>query len=269
MGKAIQGHQMVRDGDHILVAVSGKDSMSLLWMLRERLNRIPISYDITAAHVDPGFGKDSARQMEDFFSAHGFDYKIIESRIGPKAHGPENRENPCFLCSRLRRKLLFEMAAELGCGQIAFGHHKDDVIETFFLNIFYGASISTMMPVQELFKGELTIIRPFYLVDESLIHRYAESMSWPRIELGCPTEGSSKREELKTMLAALFRSNKKIKGNIFHALHNANPEYLPSGPKASQHMQTQGARRLFHLDRQNLARENSTSRSQVIKPEKL
>jgi tRNA 2-thiocytidine biosynthesis protein TtcA len=226
-GKAIHQQQMIRDGDHVLVGVSGgKDSLVLLRILHERLKRIPISYHITAVHVDPGFGGDSARELKAFFSTHGFDFRIIESDIGPKAHGPENRENPCFLCSRMRRKLLFEMADTLGCNRIAMGHHKDDIIETLFLNIFYGASISTMMPVQELFDGKLTIIRPLYRVDEDLVRRYADTMDFPRIQLGCPSEGATKREEIKGMLSGFYRKNRKIKGNIFHALQNVNPEYL-------------------------------------------
>jgi tRNA 2-thiocytidine biosynthesis protein TtcA len=123
--------------------------------------------------------------------------------------------------------VLFELAADLKCNRIAFGHHKDDMIETLFLNIFYGASISTMLPVQEFFKGTLTVIRPFYMVDEGIIRRYVGSMDWPDIDLGCPTAGSSKRQDIKKMLNQFYRSNKKIKGNIFHALHNVNPEYLP------------------------------------------
>jgi len=227
MGKAIHNQQMIRDGDHLLVAVSGgNDSLSLLWLLRERIKRIPIEYKITAAHVDPGFGADSAEQMTSFFSTHGFDYKVLRSDIGPKAHGPDNRENPCFLCSRMRRKLLFKLAGEIGCNRIAFGHHKDDIIETFFLNVFYGASISTMLPVQELFKGELTLIRPLYLIEQDLIHRYVRSMGWNKIELGCPSAGFSKREAIKNMLKSFYSSNRKIKGNIFHALQNVNPEYL-------------------------------------------
>jgi len=219
MGKAIYTKQMIQNGDHILVSVSGgKDSFSLLWLLRDRIKRIPIEYHITAVHVDPGFGAPSANQLESFLSFHDFQYRIIKSDIGPKAHGPENRENPCFLCSRLRRKLLFELAAEMKCNRIAFGHHKDDLIETFFLNLFYGASVSTMQPVQELFGGEMTVLRPLYLVDEDLVRRYAMSMGWPKIELGCPTAGSSKREDIKNMLQSFYRSNRKIKGNIFHAL---------------------------------------------------
>ncbi|MCP4681293.1 MAG: tRNA 2-thiocytidine(32) synthetase TtcA [Desulfobacterales bacterium] len=227
MGKGVHTRQMIRDQDHVMVAVSGgKDSMALLWLLRERIRRIPIEYRITAVHVDPGFGADSAGQMESFFSEHGFEYRVIRSDIGPKAHGKENLENPCFLCSRLRRKLLFEMADEIGCNKIALGHHKDDLIETFFLNVFYGASISTMLPVQELFKGKLVLIRPFYLLDEDIIRRYFNSMDWPKIEIGCPTDGSSKRKEIKDMLIEFYKSNRKIKGNIFHALQNVNPEYL-------------------------------------------
>jgi len=226
-GKAIHTKDMIRDGDHVMVAVSGgKDSLALLWLLKERIKRVPIDYRITAVHVDPGFGANSADQMTSFFLAHGFEFRVIESDIGPKAHGPQNRENPCFLCSRLRRKLLFQTAEEVGCNRMAFGHHKDDLIETFFLNVFYGASISTMVPVQGLFGGKLTVIRPFYLVDEDLIHRYAQLMDWPEISLDCPTAGSSKREEVKNMLKLFYRSNRKIKGNIFHALQNVNAEYL-------------------------------------------
>jgi tRNA 2-thiocytidine biosynthesis protein TtcA len=226
-GKAIHTMDMIRDGDHVMVAVSGgKDSLSLLWLLKERIKRVPIDYRLTAVHVDPGFGANSADQMTSFFSAHDFEFRVIESDIGPKAHGAQNHENPCFLCSRLRRKLLFQTAEEVGCNRMAFGHHKDDLIETFFLNVFYGASISTMVPVQDFFGGKLTVIRPFYLVDEALIRRYAQLMDWPEINLDCPTAGSSKRGEIKNMLTHFYKSNRKIKGNIFHALQNVNAEYL-------------------------------------------
>lgn len=228
VGKAIHSRQMIRDGDHILVAVSGgKDSLVLLWQLKEHIKRVPITYRITAVHVDPGFGADSARQMKALFSADGFESRIITGDFGPRAHSPENLENPCFMCSRMRRKILFETAAELGCNKLAFGHHKDDLIETFFLNVFFSASISTMLPVQHLFNGRLTIIRPLFLLDENKIKRYARDMDWPEIDLGCPTAGSSRREDIKDMLKRFYRTNKKIKGNIFHALQNVNPAYLP------------------------------------------
>lgn len=226
-GKAMHTRGMVREGDHVLVAVSGGlDSLSLLWLLRERLNRVQIQYRITAVHVDPGFGADSAARMESFFTQQGVEHRVIRSDIGVRAHSEENRENPCFLCSRLRRNLFFRLAEELGCSRIAFGHHKDDLIETFFLNLFYGASATTMTPVQELFDGKLFLIRPLYLIDRDLIQRYAKGMGWTGIDLGCPTAGTSKREEIREMLGRLYRGNRKIRGNIFHALHNVRPEYL-------------------------------------------
>ena len=227
MGKALHSRDMIRDGDHVLVAVSGgKDSISLLGLLRDRLARVPIKYTITAVHVDPGFGANSADRMEEFFSSQGFQSRVVRGDFGPLAHSPENRENPCFLCSRIRRKILFETARDLGCNRIAFGHHKDDVIETFFLNIFYGASVSTMKPVQEFFGGKLFVIRPFFMVDSDLIHRYFRLMGWQEVNLGCPTAGASKREEIKTLLKQIYRGNKKVRGNIFHALQNVKPEYL-------------------------------------------
>ncbi|MDY6973753.1 MAG: ATP-binding protein, partial [Thermodesulfobacteriota bacterium] len=117
-GKAIHSQNMILHGDYVMVAVSGgKDSLTLLWLLRERIKRIPIEYRIVAVHVDPGFGAKSAEQMKLFLSDQGFEYRVLRTDIGPKAHGPENSENPCFLCSRLRRKLLFELADEMGCNR--------------------------------------------------------------------------------------------------------------------------------------------------------
>lgn len=227
-GKAIHENNMLQDGDRVLVAVSGgKDSLSLLWLLKERLRRIPIDYEIIAVHVDPGFGAGSAGVMEEFFREHGFAYRVIHGDFGPPAHGPQNLENPCFLCSRMRRKALFEAARDLGCPKIAFGHHKDDVIETLLLNLFYGGSISTMLPVQSFFNGAVTAIRPLYQVGEELLSRFARDMGWQGIDLGCPTSGNSKRQEIKEILSRLYRENPKVRGNIFHALKNVRSDYLP------------------------------------------
>jgi tRNA 2-thiocytidine biosynthesis protein TtcA len=222
MGRAISVSRMIADGDRVMVAVSGgQDSMSLLWLLRERLKRIPISYDIIAAHVDLGFGQSTGKRMEEFFTRNAFEHAIISTNVGPRAHSDDNRENPCFLCSHLKRKAIFEKAAELKCNKVAFGHHKDDFIETFFLNLFFAGSASTIHPVQEFFNGELTLIRPLYLVDEVIIKGYADEMGFPVIESGCPTAGSSMRAHIKSLLTRVYHTNKKIKGNIFNAVQRA------------------------------------------------
>jgi tRNA 2-thiocytidine biosynthesis protein TtcA len=221
MGKAIYQCNMIEDGDRILVAVSGgQDSISLLWLLKDRLSRIPITYDLTAVHVELGFRNDTGKKMEHFFTANGFNFCIINGGFGPFAHSRENRENPCFLCSRLRRKAIFEKAGELDCNKIAFGHHRDDSIETFFLNLLFAGSMSTLNPCQELFDGKLTIIRPLYLLNSSTIKKYAEEMGFPAIESGCPTSPSSKRAQIRSLLSNLYQTNKKIKGNIASALRS-------------------------------------------------
>jgi tRNA 2-thiocytidine biosynthesis protein TtcA len=222
MGRAISGSQMIADGDRVMVAVSGgQDSISLLWLLRERLRRIPIRYDVIGVHVDLGFSPSTAKRMEEFFAKHAFDHAIINTTVGPCAHSDNNRENPCFLCSRLKRKAIFKKAAELKCNKVAFGHHKDDFIETFFLNLLFAGSASTMQPVQELFHGALTLIRPLYLLDEAIIKGYADEMGFPVIETGCPTAGSSRRAQIKSLLTNLYHTNKKIKGNIFNAVQRS------------------------------------------------
>ncbi len=219
MGKAVSDYEMIRGGDRILVAVSGgMDSMSMLWALRERLKRIPVCYDIIAVHVDLGFKADTGARMEEFFKKNEFNYSIIKTRFGPLAHSEENRENPCFLCSRLKRKAIFEKAAELKCDKIAFGHHKDDFIETFFLNLFFSGSIGTIHPVQDFFDGKLAVIRPLYLLSNNITKRYASEAELPHIENGCPTADSSQRIHIRSILTGLYKTNKKIKGNIFNAL---------------------------------------------------
>jgi tRNA 2-thiocytidine biosynthesis protein TtcA len=219
MGRAISSFRMIADGDRVMVAVSGgQDSISLLWLLRERLKRIPIRYDIIAAHVELGFGLSTGKEMEEFFVKNAFDHAIISTRFGPLAHSDKNRENPCFLCSRLKRKAIFEKAAELKCNKVAFGHHKDDFIETFFLNLLFAGSASTIQPVQEFFRGALTLIRPLYLLDEARIKAYADEMGFPELQIGCLTAGSSRRAQIKSLLTNLYQTNKKIKGNIFNAV---------------------------------------------------
>jgi tRNA 2-thiocytidine biosynthesis protein TtcA len=145
---------------------------------------------------------------------------------GVVSHSDQNRENPCFLCSRLRRKRLFEIADELGCTKLALGHNKDDIIETLFLNMCYAGEISTMVPFQSMFQGRFTVIRPLAFADEDMIRRFARKEGLPEFINTCPSASSSKRHEIKSLLNQLYRSNPKIKGNIFRAMSHVKPEYL-------------------------------------------
>ncbi len=230
LGKGIHHYGLIENRDKIAVAVSGgKDSMLLLWLLRERLRRVPIKYELIAVHVDPGFDEESADLLEDFFKREGFRYEMIRTDHGPRAHGPENRENPCFLCARLRRSALFRKARELGCKKIALGHNQDDMIETFFINICYGAQVAGMVPRQEFFGGEIIVIRPLALVPAKSILRVCKNLGLPILPSKCPSASKNHRAQIRDMLDGLFRENSKVRGNIYHAMSNINLDYLPPG----------------------------------------
>lgn len=227
MGKALHRYEMISDGDRIVVGVSGgADSLSLMWMLTERQSRIPINYELFAVYIDPGFEESFAQALKLYCEVLGFPLRVEYTDCGVLGHSSANRENPCFLCSRLRRKRLFEVADELDCQKLALGHNKDDVIETFFMNVCYAGEISTMLPSQTFFQQKFTLIRPLAFAGEDLIRKFAKDQQFPHFENTCPTAKTSKRQEIKSLLKQLYRSNKKIKGNIFRAMSHVRPEYL-------------------------------------------
>ncbi len=224
---ALHRYDMIADGDRILVGLSGgKDSLTLLRILQDRLARIPIRYRLFAVYIDPGFDGGFGSDLEAYGRQIGMDVRVEYTDFGVLAHSEQNRENPCFLCARLRRKRIFEIADELDCNKVALGHHKDDIIETLFLNMCYAGEISTMVPAQPFFKGRFTIIRPLAFVEEKHIRRFAQDQDFPVFTNPCPSAENSKRHEIKTLLAQLYRSNKKIKGNIFRAIGHVKLDYL-------------------------------------------
>ena len=218
---------MISQGDRIAVGLSGgADSMTMLWYLRERMKWLPYRYDIMAIYIDPGFEGGCADALQRFCRQEGYQLTVELTDYGILSHSEHNLENPCFLCARLRRKRLFEIADELGCNKLALGHNKDDLIQTLFLNICYAGEISTMLPGQSFFKGHFQVIRPLAYVGENTIREFHKKQGWPHFVNPCPSAQNSKRQEIKTMLDQLYRSNRKIKGNIFRALHHVKPDYL-------------------------------------------
>lgn len=227
VGKAIHHYGMIDDGDRILVALSGgKDSLTLLRVLSDRLTRIPIRYQLFPVHVDPGFPDGFGSSLKQFCRASGHELRLEKSDNGIVAHSQANRENPCFLCSWLRRKRLFEIADELGCRKVALGHHKDDIIETLFLNMCYAGELSTMVPAQSFFGGRFTVIRPLAFVEEEMVQKFALEKRFPAFTNPCPSSGQTKRQDIKKMLNKMYRSNRKIKGNIFRAMSHVKIDYL-------------------------------------------
>jgi tRNA 2-thiocytidine biosynthesis protein TtcA len=231
VGKAIQRYGLIGRNDRILVALSGGvDSTALLWVLHERRRRIPTPYELVALHVVLGFDGEDFSPVQEWVESLGIPCHIYQSTFGVEAHGPTNRENPCFLCAQRRRAALFTEARRLGCTKIAFGHNLDDLIETFFINLLYGSQLATMLPRQPFFKGEITVIRPLALLETEAIRRFHQTRDLPWTVNPCPSKTSGKRQEIREMLQGLYRKNRKIRGNILNAMHNVNLEYLPTLP---------------------------------------
>jgi tRNA 2-thiocytidine biosynthesis protein TtcA len=227
MGQALNQYRMISDGDRIAIGLSGgKDSWALLWLLQDLRRRAPIDFELFPIYIDPGFQEGPGVVIKQHGRHLGFKVLIEKTGDGLLAHSDINRENPCFLCSRLRRKRLFEIADELGCQKLALAHNKDDLIETLFLNIFYGGEISTMLPAQPFFNGKLVLIRPLAYADEDALVRFSREMGWPVKQNPCPSAGITKRADIKALLKTLYIGNEKIKGNIFRAMRHVKVDYL-------------------------------------------
>jgi len=226
-GKAVHRYKMISDGDRIVVGLSGgKDSLTLLWLLAERQARVPVEYELFPVYIDPGFDGGFSEEIEAYCRNAGFPLRIEHAGYGILSHSSINRENPCFLCSRLRRKRLFKIAEELGCTKLALGHNQDDIIETLFLNMCCAGQISTMSPCQPFFDNRLYIIRPLAFAGEDIIRRFATENGFPDFINPCPSATVSKRNEIKVLLKQLYMSNKNIRGNIFRSLSHVKTEYL-------------------------------------------
>ena len=220
---------MITEGDRVLVGVSGgADSLALLDLLNSPMVVVP-QFFLLAVNIDPGFDVEykEYEKLEHHLRSSGYDYVMEKTANGPLSHSAYNKKNPCFLCSRLRRKRLFEIAAEKGCNKVALAHHRDDIIATLLINLFYGREIGTMVPDQEVFQGEIHIIRPLAYIRESLVKKYALEQGLPVMESVCPSSKSSRRIYIRQLLAELERDNKDIYRNIWHAMKHVKPDYLP------------------------------------------
>lgn len=223
---------MIAPGDRLLVGVSGgADSLALLDLLDSPMIFVP-PFTFHVAHIDAGF--DPAYEgfviLEQYLKAGGYEPVMEKTDIGPVAHSDVNRKNPCFLCSRLRRKRIFEIAAERGCNKIAFAHHRDDIVETLLINMFYAREISTMVPSQRIFGGRLHIIRPLAYIRESLLKKFALERRFPVAQNLCPTSRTSRRLYIKNLLSELEKENKDIRDNIFRSMQHVKPDYLLTSP---------------------------------------
>ena len=224
VGKAIMDYKMLSDGDKIAVAVSGgKDSMTLLRILADRMKFVPIKYELIAIHIDLGYPKPSSFKVKKYLERTGVKYYIKKLNL---LKNTKKKDINCFWCSWNRRKALFEASHRLKCSKIAFGHHKDDIVETILLNLFFQGEISAMSPKQELFKGKITIIRPLAYVEERMIQSFARKENIPHDRCACPRSSLSNRHRMSRIIGELEKVCPEVKTNIFRSVKRIKKEYL-------------------------------------------
>ena len=224
-GKAIKDFGLIQEGDKIAVAVSGgKDSLSLLHILRHRLKISPVKFEFVAVHVDFQFSDFDPKNLTDYLDQHEFPY-IVESLDWLK--GEKYDDIDCYWWSRNRRKALFQLCERQGFNKIAFGHHMDDIAETIILNQFYRGEIGAMKPNQVLFDGKITLIRPLAYVREDAMFDLAEKLKINSIgQSKCANDDTSHRMIIKKMLRSFEEHNSDVVINIFKSLENIRQDYL-------------------------------------------
>lgn len=231
--KACKTYELIKEGDHIAVCISGgKDSMLMAKLFQEIKKHRKVNFELTFLVMDPGYNKENRALIESNAKKLGIPVTIFESTIFDAVDTIE--KSPCYLCARMRRGYLYSKARELGCNKIALGHHYDDVIETILMGMLHGAQIQTMMPKLHStnFDG-MELIRPLYLVREEDICKWRDYNDLYFLQCACHfTETcstchedgttSSKRLETKKLIALLKENNPYIESNIFRSVENVN-----------------------------------------------
>lgn len=224
MRKAITEFDLIEDGDHIAVGVSGgKDSMVLLNGLHLLRRFIGIDYDITAVSIDLQFQgiKTDFETVQTFCKDLAIPFVLKNTQIGEVVFSLRKEEHPCSLCARMRRGALHDLAKENGCNKVALGHHFDDAIETFMMNLFIEGRIGCFSPRSYLSRKDLTVIRPMALAPEKEIIRAANRAGLPIVKNPCPVDGATARQKMKNLLNTLEESNQGVKQRIFGAMRRA------------------------------------------------
>lgn len=215
-GKAMHDYDMISANDRIAVAVSGgKDSLTMLHILHIRLKWIPINYELIPVFVKlnaPCSEDTNLDEIKRICSEMGLTLIVKEMEL------KKAKRSQCFWCAWNRRKELFNVCEEYNCNKLAMGHHKDDIIETFILNLFYHGEIATMPPKLDFFKGKLTMIRPLSYVEEKMTKRYAEEHGFKVSACSNDFSKDSKRVMVKNLIRDYKSKVPELKSNLFNSM---------------------------------------------------
>ena len=219
-GKLMQKTAQLTPGARVGVAVSGGvDSFTMLQVLIYRQRIVPFPFELMVLHVNPGFAPESHRPLVDWCVEHGISAHVELTNFGPEAHSEVNRKNsPCFLCAWNRRKRFFELCRRYGLSHLALGHTAQDLVTTFFMNIFQSGKVQGLSEKESFFDGKLTLIRPMLLVDKPMIMRAAKAWDLPIWENICPSAGASRRDDTYQWLAERWQGHKKMKNAVYNAV---------------------------------------------------
>lgn len=221
--RAVEDYDMIHEGDRVAVGISGgKDSLALAAALASLSRYYPKKFTPIGLSIDMTGNTDFSK-ISAFCEHYGIEHHIKPTNIREVVFDLRQESNPCALCAKLRRGALNDMAIEYGCNRVALGHHNDDVLETFMLSLLYEGRINCFSPVTYLDRTNLYSIRPLLYVRESDVKGVARRLEFPVLESGCPADGKTKREDMKTIIRQLENDTfPGLKKRLFTAISNSN-----------------------------------------------
>ncbi len=217
--RAVDDYGMIEDGDKIAIGISGgKDSLALLEVMAEMRRFYPKKYDIVAITIDMGFEGSDFSTVEELCRRLKVEYKVVKTEIAKIIFDIRKEKSPCSLCAKMRRGALHQTATEMGCNKVALGHHYDDAIETFMMNLFFEGRLGCFSPVTYLSNRKIKLIRPLIYAQEKDVSYFARKRALPIITSLCPEDHATERENMKQLLSSLERGNNGLKHRIFTAM---------------------------------------------------
>ncbi|MTI94016.1 MAG: tRNA 2-thiocytidine(32) synthetase TtcA [Firmicutes bacterium] len=217
--RAMRDYDMLHDGDSVAVGVSGgKDSLTTLYTLARLRRMLPIKFELHAISVDMGWPGSDWSDVAAFCRDQDVPFHLVKTEIAQVLFDLRKETNPCSLCSKLRHGALNSEAVRLGCHKVALGHHREDAVETLFLNMIYNGRIDCFKPVTWLDRRELYLIRPLVYVSENTTRRVAAKLELPVLHNPCPADGYTKRQQIKELLAAQAATDKNVPKRLLTAV---------------------------------------------------